>query len=73
MSMQDWIRKLDDFLKLSEHEVLTHAGKVSAEAARRKAEAEYESYRRQVDLLPAQVERDMTKALEAAVDQLPKP
>jgi hypothetical protein len=73
MSMQDWIRKLDDFLKLGEHELLTHAGKVSAEAARLKAEAEYEAYRRQVDQLPAPVERDMTKALEAAVDKLPKP
>ncbi|MCL4555231.1 MAG: virulence RhuM family protein, partial [Actinobacteria bacterium] len=30
MSMQDWIRKLDDFLRLGEHEVLTHAGQVSA-------------------------------------------
>lgn len=73
MTMRDWIRKLDDFLKLGEHEVLTHAGKVSAEAARLRAEAEYDSYRRQVDQLPAPVERDMTEALEAAVDKLPKP
>ncbi len=73
MTMRSWIRKLDDFLKLGEHEVLTHAGKVSAEAARLKAEAEYETYRRQVDELPAPVERDMTRALEAAVDKLPKP
>ncbi len=72
MSMQDWIRKLDDFLKLSEHEVLAHAGRASAEEARLKAEAEYEIYRRQVDQLPAAVERDMTKALEAAVDKLPR-
>ncbi len=73
MTMRSWIRKLDDFLKLGEHEVLTHAGKVSAEAARLKAEAEYETYRRQVDRLPAPAERDMTRALEAAVDKLPKP
>ena len=73
MTMRDWIRKLDDFLKLGEHEVLTHAGKVSAEAARLKAEAEYDAYRRQFDQLPAPVERDMTKALEAAVEKLPKP
>ena len=73
MSMQDWIRKLDDFLKLGDHEVLTHAGRVSAEAARLKAEAEYENYRRQQDVLPAPVERDLTKALEAAANKLPSP
>ena len=73
MSMQDWIRKLDDFLTLGEHEVLTHAGSVSAEAARRKAESEYATYRRQLDRLPSAVERDMTKTLEAAVEQLPRP
>jgi hypothetical protein len=73
MSMQDWIRKLDDFLKLGDHEVLTHAGRVSAEAARLKAEAEYENYRRQQDALPAPVERDMTKALEEAANKLPSP
>lgn len=73
MSMQDWIRKLDDFLKLGDHDVLSHAGRVSAEAARLKAEAEYENYRRQLDALPTPVERDMTKALEAAAKKLPSP
>jgi len=33
MYMADWISKLDAFLKLSERNVLTHAGKVSHEAA----------------------------------------
>lgn len=73
MTMQDWLRKLDDFLKLGDHEVLNHAGRVSAEAARLKAEAEYDHYRRQLDALPAPVEHDMNKALEAAVNKLPRP
>ena len=73
MSMQGWIRKLDAFLKLGDHDVLTHAGRVSAEAARLKVEAEYENYRRQQDALPAPVEQDMTKALEAAAKKLPRP
>jgi len=72
MTMADWIRKLDDFLKLGEHEVLTHAGRVSAEAARLKAEAEYEAYRQAIDTLPASVERDMTETLEQVVKSLPK-
>ena len=33
--MRDWIAKLDEFLKaLSEHELLDHAGKISAEQAK---------------------------------------
>jgi len=44
MYMSDWITKLDDFLKLSDREILTHAGKISAALARSKAEAEYEKF-----------------------------
>lgn len=71
MTMAAWIQKLDDFLKLGDHEVLTHAGRVSAEAARLKAEAEYENYRQQLDALPADVEVDMIRALESATKALP--
>jgi hypothetical protein len=45
MTMQDWITKLDDFLRLSEREILTHAGSVSHESALLKAEGEYEKYK----------------------------
>ena len=38
MYMKDWIQKLDDFLKLSGKELLTHAGRISAEIARQKAD-----------------------------------
>ena len=44
MHMQDWIAKLDDFLRLSERDILTHAGKVSHEAAIEKAEKQYEQF-----------------------------
>lgn len=44
MKMKDWIGKLDDFLRLSERGLLTNAGKVSAEEAVQKAEAEFEQY-----------------------------
>ena len=36
MYMKDWIQKLDDFLKLSGKELLTHAGVISAEVAKLK-------------------------------------
>lgn len=49
MKMRDWIEKLDEFLKISEKELLTHAGKVSAEQAEDKARQEFEKYRKQQD------------------------
>jgi len=44
MTMNDWIVKLDDFLRLSGRDILSHAGKVSHEKAIEKARAEYEKY-----------------------------
>ena len=63
MTMRDWITKLDDFLKLSEHELLDHAGKISAEQAKVKAELEYDRYRALLDSLPRTVDLDFDKAL----------
>ncbi len=45
MYMKDWIAKLDDFLKISNKQILTHAGKITHEAAVDKAEEEYDKYR----------------------------
>ncbi|MBU1782070.1 virulence RhuM family protein, partial [bacterium] len=45
MAMKDWIEKLNAFLKFSEHEILTNAGKISHEVAVALAESEYEKYR----------------------------
>ncbi len=44
MKMQKWIDKLDGFLKLSEKEILTHAGKISAEMAEKIADEQYKTY-----------------------------
>ena len=63
MSMHDGIVKLDDFLKLSEHELLNHAGTISAEEAKTKAELEYYCYRARIDLLPRQVDKDFELGL----------
>jgi len=45
MKMQDWIAKLDAFLKFNEYEVLNDAGKVTHEIAIRLAEDEYQRFR----------------------------
>lgn len=71
MTMRAWIAKLDDFLKLSAHELLDHAGKISASAAREKAELEYERYRRLVDAQPRPVDADFEKAV-AKLNQSPQ-
>lgn len=68
MYMQDWIVKLDDFLRLSDREILTHAGNISHEVAQLKAESEYEVYRAQADAEPRAVDGDF----EEAVKRLPK-
>ena len=47
MHMKDWISKLDDFLRLSEREILTHAGKISNEAATEHANAEFDKFKQQ--------------------------
>ncbi len=47
MKMADWIKKLDEFLKLNERGLLTNAGKVSAQEAAQKAEKEFEKYRQE--------------------------
>jgi len=66
MYMSDWIAKLDDFLKLSEREILTHVGRMSHEIAAAKAEAEYEKYHQQQLSQPSEVE----KHFEAAVEKI---
>lgn len=45
MYMKDWIQKLDDFQKLSGKELLSHAGKISAELAKQKADTEYDKFK----------------------------
>jgi hypothetical protein len=49
MKMQDWVQKLDEFLKVSEKELLTHTGKISHKQAIEKAKIEYEKYRKEQD------------------------
>ena len=66
MYMRDWIAKLDQFLQLSEREILTHAGTVTAEAARALAEQEYDKYQRQLDAQPSPVEVHFDEAVKKA-------
>lgn len=66
MTMHDWIVKLEGFLTLNDREILTHAGKVSAELAKTHAEREFTEFRRVEDY---SLESDFDQALR----QLPPP
>ena len=67
MTMQSWIAKLDEYLRLSEREILQHAGKISHEEALQKAELEFEKCRTDQLAQTSRVERDF----EEAVKKLP--
>lgn len=68
MKMTDWSAKLDDFLRLSDYELLNHAGRISALQAKQKAALEFDAFQRVIDAAPSQVDRD----LEQAIKRLPK-
>ena len=57
MYMHDWIDKLDDFLRLSDKELLTHAGSISAKLAKEKADAEYDKFKERTknELTPVEI------------------
>lgn len=64
MHMSDWIETLDGFLKLSKHEILTHAGKISAKTAELKAKDEYKKFKALSLEDFSKAEKDCIKALE---------
>ena len=65
MYMKDWIQKLDDFLKLSGKELLNHAGSISAEVAKLKANEEYDKFRERTQYQLSPVEIHFLEAFEA--------
>ena len=64
MYMKDWIAKLDDFLRLSENEILTHVGKISHKLAMQHAEAEFERYKQQQLTEKSAIEKDFEESLK---------
>ena len=62
MTMEDWAKRLDQFLELTERDILRDAGSISAEAATAHAESEFERYRVTQDRL---FESDFDRAVKA--------
>jgi hypothetical protein len=66
MTMRAWIEKLDAFLRAGDREILEHAGSISAEEARRKAELEFEAFERQRrQMEDAQAEAGFAEEMES--------
>ncbi|MFN4233719.1 MAG: virulence RhuM family protein [Bacteroidia bacterium] len=70
MYMKDWIEILDGFIKMSRQDVLTHAGKISAELAQKKALQEYEAYKKKADEELSEVEKQFIDSIEQANKKL---
>jgi hypothetical protein len=71
--MKDWERKLDDFLRFNERQVLPHAGRVSKQSAEDHARAEYEKFSaRRRQYKEAIGEAETIKQLEKAAKLLPE-
>lgn len=64
MTMRDWVAKLDDFLHMSDSEVLQNAGSISHEMAQEKAKTEYDIYRKHTSDELSQVEKDFLDSVK---------
>ena len=70
MYMKDWLDRLDDFLKVSRKELLTHVGKISREIADKKALTEFAKYKeRTINELSA-VEEHFLDSIETKQKEL---
>ena len=66
MHMEDWVKKLDAFLKFNEREILENAGKISHEVAEALALGEYEKFRAEQDKnYVSDFDREVKKLLDA--------
>jgi hypothetical protein len=70
MYMKDWADKLDDFMKLSGREILTHMGRISAKAAKSKADKEYDKFKERTQYALTPVEQHFLQSLEQAEKKL---
>lgn len=65
MTMAEWIGKLDDFLRLTEREILTHPGTISRPEADRRATEQFNKWRALEANRESQADQDFQRALEA--------
>jgi hypothetical protein len=72
MKMADWVKRLDAFLQFNEYQVLTSAGSVSAEVAKKLAEEQYDVFRvRQDRAFESDFDREV-KRIQQPPNERPK-
>jgi len=71
MYMQDWIERLDDFLKMTGNDILQHAGTISHERALKRANAEYQKYKELTKNELSEAEKHFIKHIESTANNLP--
>lgn len=64
MYMKDWIAKLDDFLRISERNILSHVGRISHDEAIEKAHVEYAKFSKKLLEASSLVERHFIEAIK---------
>ena len=70
MYMQDWITRLDDFLRMVGNDVLQHAGAVSHDQAVKKAALEYAKYKEKTKNELSKVEKDFVAFIDTTAKSL---
>jgi hypothetical protein len=75
MHMADWVAKLDDFIRLSNHDILTHAGRISHDDAQQHALTQYEQYDQQRRQIADTSASDFDAAVKRLIEdpQPPRP
>lgn len=70
MYMKDWVARLDDYLRMTDSEVLQNAGKVSHALAEQKAKKEYQKYKQLHSGELSRVEQAFLESVEATAKRL---
>ena len=70
MYMKDWVARLDDYLRMTDSEVLQNAGKVSHALAEQKAKEEYQKYKQLHSDELSRVEQAFLESVEATAKRL---
>ena len=65
MYMKDFLKKLDEILKLSDKELLDHSGKISHQQAIEKVHKEYDKFHLLSQDVPSLAEKDFTEMVNA--------
>ena len=72
MYMKNWLAKLDDFLRMTDNEILDHAGTISHNQAKEKASLEYNKYKEKIKNELTTVEKHFIESIENAEKMLKK-